>query len=467
VGQRAFCIPIHFRFAIVRATQPHEPNAHQGMKAVLLIEDDNEMRPMIAALLKKNGWNVMEAEDGETGLELARQHKPEIIVCDLLMPRCNGYQVCRAIRSTPELSQTKIVMISGRGYSTDKLNALEAGADEYLVKPISPGELRAALRKVTSEDFPTEVKERSTPPTLVPRTVNGSPLVRFWGVRGSIATPGPGTVFYGGNTTCVEVRADGELIVLDAGTGIRPLGLALAKEFGGKPLHITLLLTHTHWDHIQGFPFFVPAYNPKNNVHILGYEGARQGLAATLGTQMESPYFPVGLKELPGNIQIEELRDMEFTVGTIRVQAMFVNHPGICVGYRLNTSAGVVVFIPDNEPFHRMRTDPGDSETKVIEFARQQDEKLVEFIRDADVLIMDAQYDREEYEQRVGWGHACVDDVVALATRANAKQLFLFHHDPAHDDERVSRMLAHARGLAGNGTLVEAAREGLEVVLKG
>lgn len=436
------------------------------MKAVLLIDDDSELRPMIAAVLGQHGWKVIEAEDGEVGLELAQQHRPDIIVCDLLMPRCNGFQVCRTVRSIPELRDTKIVMISGRGYSTDKLNALEAGADEYLVKPVSPGELRAALRKITSEEFPTEIKKKPEPlPPAV--SVGGPPLVRFWGVRGSIATPGPGTVFYGGNTTCVEVRADGELIVLDAGTGIRPLGLALAKEFGGQPLNLTLLLTHTHWDHIQGFPFFVPAYNPKNNVRILGYEGARQGLAATLGTQMESPYFPVGLKELPGNIQIEELRDMEFTVGKVRVQAMFVNHPGICVGYRLNTGAGSVVFIPDNEPFHRMRTKPGTADAKTLEFAEQQDAKLVEFIRGADVLIMDAQYDRDEYEVRVGWGHGCVDDVAALATRAAVKQLFLFHHDPAHDDERISRLLAHARSLAGGGVLVEAAREGLEVVLPG
>lgn len=436
------------------------------MKAVLLIEDDHELRPMIAAYLKEHGCNVIEAEDGEAGLTLAHQHRPDIIVCDLLMPRCNGFQVCRTVRSTPELRDTKIVMISGRGYSTDKLNALEAGADEYLVKPVSPQELRAALRKITSEEFSTEIKQRPAPAAPA-ASVNGPPLVRFWGVRGSIATPGAGTVFYGGNTTCVEVRADGELIVLDAGTGIRPLGLALAKEFAGKPLNLTLLLTHTHWDHIQGFPFFVPAYNPKNNVRILGYEGARQGLAATLGTQMESPYFPVGLKELPGNIQIEELRDMEFTVGKVRVQAMFVNHPGICVGYRLNTSAGAIVFIPDNEPFHRMKSGPGTADAKTMEFAEQQDARLVEFIRDADVLIIDAQYDLEEYEQRIGWGHACVDDVAALATRANVKQLFLHHHDPAHDDERVSRMLAHARQLVGNGTHVEAAREGLEVVLKG
>ena len=431
---------------------------------------------MIAALLEENGWKVLEAQDGEVGLNLARQHRPDIVVCDLLMPRCNGFQVCRAIRAIPELGRTKIVMISGRGYSTDKLNAFEAGADEYLVKPIQPSDLRAALRKVSAEEFPTEIKTRAEVPRAAAPVaksiteVGQPPRVKFWGVRGSIASPGPSTIFYGGNTSCVEVRADGQIIVLDAGTGIRALGLSLTQEFNGSPINLTLLLTHTHWDHIQGFPFFVPAYNPKNNVRILGYEGARQGLAATLGTQMESPYFPVGLKELPGNIHIEELRDMEFEVGAVRVRAMFVNHPGICVGYRLETSGGSVVFIPDNEPFLRLRAKPAGADAKALEFAAQQDEKLVEFIRGADVLIMDAQYDAQEYAQRVGWGHSCVDDVADMAVRAGAKRLFLFHHDPTHDDERISRMLAYTRRLVAEGggpeILVEAAREGLEVVLK-
>jgi phosphoribosyl 1,2-cyclic phosphodiesterase/ActR/RegA family two-component response regulator len=432
------------------------------MKAVLLIEDDDALRSMIGALLEQRGWKVLGAEDGEAGISLARQHKPDVVVCDLLMPRCNGYQVCRAIRATPELHGTKIVMLSGRGYSTDKLNALEAGADEYLVKPVQPAELGATLLRLTSDEGPVQPAKLSSPGVIAV----GPPRVKFWGVRGSIASPGPATNFYGGNTACVEVRAEGEIIVLDAGTGIRPLGLSLAQEFNSQPLNITLLLTHTHWDHIQGFPFFVPAYNPRNTVRILGYEGARQGLAATLGAQMESPYFPVGLKELPGNITIEELRDMEFTVGKVRVRAMFVNHPGICVGYRVEADGGSVVFIPDNEPFHRMRAKPAGSDARAIEFARQQDEKLIQFISGADVLIMDAQYDAAEYEQRIGWGHACVDDVVDIATRAEVKQLYLFHHDPTHDDERISRMLAHARSLASNGLLVEAAREGLEVVLQ-
>ena len=234
------------------------------MKAVLLIEDDSALRALTAGLLEQHGWKVLEAADGEAGINLARQHKPEIIICDLLMPRCNGFQVCRAIRAMPELSGTHIVMISGRAYATDRANAFEAGADEYLVKPIQPRELRAALRKLTREDFPTEIRPR--PP--VAEAGSEPARVKFWGVRGSIASPGPNTIFYGGNTSCVEVRADGEIIVLDAGTGIRPLGLSLAKEFNGQPLNLTLLLTHTHWDHIQGFPFFVPAYNPKNTVRM-------------------------------------------------------------------------------------------------------------------------------------------------------------------------------------------------------
>src|SRR4051812_13765624 len=130
--------------------------------------------------------------------------------------------------------------------------------------------------------------------------------LQFWGVRGSIPTPGPTTVGYGGNTSCVEVRADGELIILDGGTGLRPLGRHLVQEFNGKPLKLTLLLTHTHWDHIQGLPFFSPFYEPKNHLRILGYEGARRGLQNVLSGQMESPYFPIGLPEVPANIQIEE-----------------------------------------------------------------------------------------------------------------------------------------------------------------
>ncbi|MGD0259854.1 MAG: MBL fold metallo-hydrolase [Verrucomicrobiota bacterium] len=278
--------------------------------------------------------------------------------------------------------------------------------------------------------------------------------LKFWGVRGSIPTPGPTTVHYGGNTSCIEVRADGQIIILDAGTGLRLLGLALVAEFDNQPLDLTLLLTHTHWDHIQGVPFFLPVYKPQNHLRILGYEGARHGLEVVLAGQMESPFFPIGLREVPANVRIEELKEMNFSVGPVRVQACFANHPGKCVGYRLFASDGSIAFFPDNELPHQ---------------AAGENRKMIDFLRGTDVLIMDTQFDTEEYQRHIGWGHGCLDDVVALALQAEVKKLFLFHHDPNHDDAKVSQMLAHARKLvaARKGKLqVEAAREGVTVELR-
>ncbi|HOX55283.1 MAG TPA: MBL fold metallo-hydrolase [Candidatus Paceibacterota bacterium] len=281
--------------------------------------------------------------------------------------------------------------------------------------------------------------------------------VTFWGVRGSIPTPGPSTVHYGGNTSCVEVRADGQIIILDAGTGMRLLGRHLAAEFDTQPLELTLLLTHTHWDHIQGLPFFQPVYKPQNHLRILGYEGARHGLDVVLAGQMSSPFFPIGLREVPANVRIEELQRRCFRIGSVRVQAAPANHPGNCFGYRLFTSRGSIAFFPDNE------SQPGG-----ITAGRSKHRNLVEFLRGTDLLIMDTQYDAREYQLHTGWGHGCLDDVVSLALLAEVKMLCLFHHDPNHDDAKIARMLAHARKLVATrkGKLrIEAAREGVTVDL--
>jgi len=292
--------------------------------------------------------------------------------------------------------------------------------------------------------------------------------VKFWGVRGSLPTPGPSTVFYGGNTSCLEVRADGEIIVLDAGSGIRLLGEALEAEFKDRPLSLTILISHTHWDHIQGFPFFLPAYKPGNQVRILGYEGAKPSLATIIAGQMESVYFPIALNEMPGSIVIEELKEAEFSVGHVKCRGARMNHPGVTMGYRLSTEAGSIVYMPDCESFeredclHHPDLHGADSDPD----ARSR--SLIEFIRGADALIIDSQYDKDEYAARAGWGHGCVDTVVELAMDANVKQMFLFHHDPGHDDARITAMVEHARAVAaakGSAIRIDAAREGVEFTL--
>ena len=299
------------------------------------------------------------------------------------------------------------------------------------------------------------------------------PRLKLWGVRGSLPVPGPTTLRYGGNTSCVEVRADGEIIVLDAGTGIRGLGLALQKELGPETIKLSLLITHTHWDHIQGLPFFPPAYNPKNLIRILGYEGARAGLGAILAGQMETPFFPVSLRELPSHLVIEELKEMEFHIGKVKVQAKFANHPGICAGYRLFTSAGSIAYMPDNEPYEPLKLKLAEKDgidlDEARNFAAAERDKMVEFLRDCDVAILDAQYTDEEYPRYIGWGHSSLSSVVQLALDANVKRLLLFHHDPSHDDDMLDRMIEQARSLAsksGKAMVIEGAREGVEILLE-
>ena len=299
------------------------------------------------------------------------------------------------------------------------------------------------------------------------------PRIKLWGVRGSLPVPGPATIRYGGNTSCVEVRADGEIIVLDAGTGIRALGLALEKELGPETIKLTLLITHTHWDHIQGLPFFPPAYKGKNLIRILGYEGARAGLGPILAGQMETPFFPVSLHELPSHLTIEELKDMEFQIGKVKVEAKFANHPGICVGYRLFTSAGSIAYMPDNEPYEPLKLQlaahDGIDRNEARDFAGAERAKMVEFLRDCEVAILDAQYTDEEYKAHLGWGHSSLSSVVLLALDANVKRLLLFHHDPSHDDDMIDLMVEQARELvrkSGKAMVIEGAREGAEILLE-
>jgi phosphoribosyl 1,2-cyclic phosphodiesterase len=281
------------------------------------------------------------------------------------------------------------------------------------------------------------------------------PTVRFWGVRGSIATPGPATARYGGNTPCVEVvGADGARLVLDAGTGIRALGDMLMREPQHQPLELDLLLSHTHWDHIQGLPFFKPLSDPRT---VLRIHGARQNqvpLSAILERQMEPSVFPVPLTALAARIDVREIAPGTLELPGFHVDAIRLRHPGTTLGFVVQPADGGLrcAYLTDNEL----------DATAPYPVPPDWHEDLVERLRGVDTLIHDAMYTEDFVRSRSGWGHSTPAQSIALAAEAGVRHLILFHHEPERDDRAMDALLEAAREEAArHGSLeVDAACEG-------
>jgi phosphoribosyl 1,2-cyclic phosphodiesterase len=292
--------------------------------------------------------------------------------------------------------------------------------------------------------------------------------VRFWGTRGSIAAPGRQTNHFGGNTSCVELRTStGELFILDCGTGARPLGLELMKS-QPQPIHANILLGHTHWDHIQGFPFFLPAFVPGNSFDVFAPEGGRRSLQETLAGQMEYTYFPVNLSQLPTKITYHELVEGEQKIGNISVFTQYLNHPGGAIGYRIQADGVAVAYLCDHEPYSekvwRSNAEPG----RLGSISHEGDCRHASFISGADLVIHDAQYTPEEYRSKKNWGHSTYEYAVQMAAAAGARRLALTHHEPMHDDEFLVDIERRARELAAsfpNPREVFCAYEGWEISL--
>lgn len=306
--------------------------------------------------------------------------------------------------------------------------------------------------------------------------------IKFWGVRGSTPCPGPATVRYGGNTACIEFRfTQGEqnkLVILDAGSGLRALGNHLmANDLPKGPLNIDLLISHTHWDHIMGFPFFTPIYIPGSRINVYGpvtYE--EDGLDKIIGDQLSYRYFPVKQSELSADIRYFPLKERTMELGDgVFVTSKYLNHPILCLGYRFEFRGKTVVTAYDTEPFRNLfptdPSDPGYDETAAREgaaAAKEENDKLLRFMEGADVLIHDSQYTREEYHKSfLGWGHSTFEYVINTAHKAGVKKVYFFHHDPLRTDDQLDELLAEYREKVNGRTPVELhlAQEGLEILL--
>jgi len=276
--------------------------------------------------------------------------------------------------------------------------------------------------------------------------------VRCWGTRGSIPSPGRTTVRYGGNTTCFEVRYGKQRLIFDAGSGIRPLGTNIVEK-GPNEIHI--FLTHFHWDHIQGFPFFAPLYDPEDTIKVVGPKQRDIDVQNLFAGQMGPIYFPVPFSVVAAEMEFEHLNSGTYEVGEAVLEVIRVKHPSFVLGYRAKVGGRTICFVPDNEI-----DGPG------YEVGEDWDRRIRDFVLDADLLIHDSMYTEKEYEGRVGWGHSTFEQSVRLAEESGVKHLLLFHHDPTRSDDELDTIVARLKddALARGSTLrIEAAAEGADI----
>jgi phosphoribosyl 1,2-cyclic phosphodiesterase len=271
--------------------------------------------------------------------------------------------------------------------------------------------------------------------------------LKFWGVRGSTPTPQPENLRYGGNTPCLELRSDaGRLLIVDCGTGLRMLGKSLVKEFGMRPIRADVLISHYHWDHIQGLPFFVPLYQKANEFHFYSFNIPHGTLEKTLQGQMADPYFPVDMRALPAARTFSEISEAPLKIHDFTIRARRINHPQGCLSFRIESNGKAVVYATDNEPG-----------------VPTSDRTIRELARGADLLIYDSQYTREQLgEEKKGWGHSSWEEGALISQEASVKELVLFHHDPDSDDETIDRIQESARARFPR---CRAAFEGMDITL--
>jgi phosphoribosyl 1,2-cyclic phosphodiesterase/CheY-like chemotaxis protein len=387
-----------------------------GRRLTVYIVDDSRIQAEIArALLEKNGHSVLVNQSSVDALREIPAARPDCVLMDIMMPGVDGYELCRRLRTMPELAGIKLVMMSTKAYSFERRRAREMGADGYFVKPLHPAAFVSELER------------------LVADTLN----MTFWGVRGTLPVSRRDSIRYGGNTSCVSVSfPDGRLFVFDAGTGIKALSDALVTAKRTR-IEGEILISHPHWDHINALPFFVPFYVQGHHFEICGPSHGDVTMRDLISAQMDGVYFPITVREFAASVTYRDLSEGDFEIGGTSVKTMLLTHPGNCLGYRLTWGKRSICYVTDNELY------VPESECYSAEYV----ERLADFTRDADVLITDCTYTDEEYPRKMGWGHSSVGQVADLSARAQVRSLYLFHHDPDHTDAVIDAKLGRVREL--------------------
>ena len=396
--------------------------------------------------LEHLGYSVEVAADGEAALGMALETVPDLVILDIMMPKMHGIEVLRALRRDARTEKVGVLICTARDFRTDTAECHALGVCDVLVKPVEPARLVEAvegffLRRsramalgapgVAAEEAPYRATLDDAPGCLV-----------LWGTRGSTPVPGARFLRHGGNTSCMTVVLGDETFIFDAGSGIRELGI---EAMSGRRRKMHLFITHTHWDHIQGFPFFTPAYVPGFELTIYGAEGFGKDLESVFRGQLDREYFPVQMDDMNSQIVFRHLAENPVVAGGAKISWEFAQHPGATVGYKIEVGGRKIAWVPDNE-FLQGYTGAPDAITRdhprVAPYSR-----MIDFLSDADVVIHEAQYTTEEYPGKIGWGHSSIANAAVLMKLAGVKRWIVTHHDPNHDDEFLETKLNLTRRI--------------------
>ncbi len=409
-------------------------------RRILVAEDSRTMADFMSRVLETAGFEIVLAHDGEECLEKARTTSPDLVILDLMMPKIHGLDVLKQLKADPPEPMPGVLVCSAKDFKTEVEQARELGAFSFLSKPFSHQELLAEVEGFFSSRNPSPAQPHSAycvPAEIFrPQLTAAHGVYRLWGTRGSIPVSGPGFVRHGGNTSSLEVGYAHDRILFDAGSGIRDLGLSL---LGGQPCHLHLFITHTHWDHIQGFPFFAPAFTPGYQITLYAPPNTDKDLESIFRGQLDRAYFPVQMEDMQAHLEFKHLQGNALEIGDTRVSWEYTLHPSPTVGYKVEVGGRSLAYVPDNEFLKGYLGSPAevgrDSQLLAIHA------RLIEFLSGVDVLIHEAQYTNEEYLKKIGWGHTSLSNACALIRHTGARKWVVTHHDPIHDDEFLQRKL--------------------------
>jgi CheY-like chemotaxis protein len=415
---------------------------------ILIGEDTADISYLMALCLQGAGYSVETTSDGLECLHRARELRPDLVILDIMMPKMHGVEVLKALRADPATAHMGVLICTAKDYKTDLAECIERGADGLLTKPFEEAHLVAtvgaffARRAQTGLAAATSQAPAGAVEPFVPRLETKKAHFTLWGTRGSIPTPGTSFLRHGGNTSCLSVVQGDDYFIFDAGSGIRELGLEIVKA-GARNIH--LFITHTHWDHIQGFPFFAPAYLAGSNLTIYGAEGFGKDLKSVFRGQLDRDYFPVQMEDMEAEIEFRNLPADPVVIGPARISWVSATHPGATVGYKIDLAGHKIAWVPDDEFLLGFLGDPAG-------FTRdhhlvQPFTNMIEFLSDADIVIHEAQYTNDEYPKKIRWGHSSVANAAALMKLACVERWIVTHHDPLHDDHFLESKLNLTRSI--------------------